>query len=304
MSNEVARTLIVDDDRAMLMILQERVESLGHKTLIASNGQEAWDLIVQSGTNVDIVVIDREMPKMNGLQFVEKIKNNRDLKNIPVIMQTGSDKPEQIKEGIDAGVYYYLTKPIDENILESVLSAAVRESEQQKILSGEMSQHKKSFSLINSCRFFICDLLEAESLTCFVANCFPDPEKVVPGIAELLINSIEHGNLAIGYEEKTWLIKEGTWREEVLRRSLLPEHQGKKVEVIFKNKSDEYSLKIIDSGRGFNWKNYMDVDPSRAMDNHGRGIAQANAISFDKLIYNDAGNEVTAIINSDSDIEW
>jgi AmiR/NasT family two-component response regulator len=60
-------------------------------------------------------------------------------------MQTGFDSTEQIKEGIDAGVYYYLTKPINENILNSVFSSAVRESQQKKLLSGEMSQHKKVF---------------------------------------------------------------------------------------------------------------------------------------------------------------
>lgn len=298
------KTLVVDDDRAMLMMLITQIESLGHQTISASNGDEAWDIITRPEMDVDIVVLDREMPKMNGLEFVAKIKNNKELKNIPVIMQTGSDKAEQVKEGIDAGVYYYLTKPIDENILNSVLSAAVRESNQQKTLSGEMSQHKRSFSLINNCRFYISTLVEAESLACFVANCFPDPARTVSGIAELLINSVEHGNLSITYDEKTWLINEGTWREEVLRRSSLPEHKDKKIEVIFSRKGSKSIIKIIDCGKGFSWKSYLEVDPSRALDNHGRGIAQANAVSFDSIIYNPEGNEVTGIVNDEEILDW
>jgi len=298
------KILVIDDDRAILMVLISQIEHLGYETVSASDGQEAWELITQPDTEVDIVVIDREMPRMNGLEFVEKIKGHKELKNIPVIMQTSLDQPDKIKEGIDAGVYYYLTKPVDVNVLSSVLSAAKRETQQKKILSGELNQHKQSFSLINSCRFFITTLTEAESLACFVANCFPDPERAVSGIAELLINAIEHGNLGVSYEEKTWLIKEGTWREEVLRRSSLPEHKDKKVEVVFRKKEHEFIIKITDCGVGFEWANYLKIDPSRAMDNHGRGIAQANAMSFDSITYNREGNEVTAMVNDECELEW
>jgi two-component system cell cycle response regulator len=54
-------------------------------------------------------------------------------------MQTGSDSPDQIKEGIDAGVFYYLTKPIAEEVLRSVVSSAVKESKQKKLLRAELS---------------------------------------------------------------------------------------------------------------------------------------------------------------------
>jgi hypothetical protein len=84
----------------------------------------------------------------------------------------------------------------------------------------------------------------------------------------------------------------------------LPEHMGKNVEVLFRKKEEGFSIKIIDSGNGFEWKNYLHVDPSRALDSHGRGIAQANYISFDRLAYNDMGNEVTCFVNKEETLEW
>jgi two-component system cell cycle response regulator len=57
-------------------------------------------------------------------------------------------------------------------------------------------------------------------------------------------------------------------------------------------------------GPGFDWKKYMVIEPSRAKDNHGRGIAQARAMSFDRLSYNDTGNQVVGFVSKTSQIEW
>jgi len=67
--------------------------------------------------------------------------------------------------------------------------------------------------------------------------------------------------------------------------------------VIFEKKKNTYYLQITDQGKGFNWKSFMEFDPSRASDNHGRGIAMANMIAFDRLVYNEAGNQVTAVMD-------
>lgn len=302
--SSVINTLAVDDDRSMRMMLQTQLEDLGHNVSTAEDGKTAWEELRKNGSNIDLVVIDREMPGMNGLEVVSLMKNDPVLKNIPVIMQTGSDKAEQIREGIDAGVYYYLTKPIDEDILASVISAAVRNVNQQKLLNKELKHHKSSFNLITQCKFVLRTVPEAEDLACFLANCYPNPEKVVTGIAELLINSVEHGNLSVGFDEKTWLLKNGTWRDEVIKRVDYPENKEKYVEAVYKRQQDGFYLKIKDCGGGFDWRKFIKVDPSRAQENHGRGIAQAYSMSFDKISYNDLGNEVVAFVNNESDIDW
>jgi anti-sigma regulatory factor (Ser/Thr protein kinase) len=148
--------------------------------------------------------------------------------------------------------------------------------------------------LKGSCR----TLEEAESLSSFLANCFPDSDRALTGISELLVNGVEHGNLGISYDDKTRLMDENIWREEVERRLQLPEYADKKLTVIFEKKDDTYYLQVTDQGDGFNWKSFLEFDPSRASHNHGRGIAMANMIAFDRLVYNEKGNQVTAIMRA------
>lgn len=296
------KLLVADDDRTTRMLLQAKLEDLGYHVTPAKNGAQAWDFIQE--TSFDIILLDREMPKLSGLDVVAKLKEDPILKKIPVIMQTGADQPEQIKEGIDAGVYYYLTKPFDNSVLESVLTAATREINQKNALNSELRQHKKSFNLITNCKFTCNTLTDAESLACFLANCFPSPDTVVSGLAALLINAHEHGNLGIGYETKTKLMKQGNWRQEVEKREHLPENQDKKISIEFKREPTGLFLIIEDQGDGFNWPKYLAIDPSRAQDNHGRGIAQANIISFDNITYNEKGNQVTAFVSQEDELDW
>ena len=224
-------------------------------------------------------------------------------------MQTAADKPEEISEGIKAGVFYYLTKPIERSMLLSIVSSAIKEIQQRRVLEAEMRRHRMSFGLVEVLKSSCRTLEEAESISSFLANCFPDAERALTGISELLFNAVEHGNLSIDYDEKTTLMDSNSWREEVEKRLQLPEFASKKVTVIFERKDETYYLQVTDQGKGFNWKSFMQFDPSRASHNHGRGIAMANIIAFDRLLYNDAGNQVTAVMKKqaptkDTDDYW
>jgi len=238
------------------------------------------------------------------MQVVARLKESRDLPWLPIIMQTTEKRPEEMREGIEAGVFYYLTKPVDLELLKSVVAAAVSEAQQHSRLLRELSNQRGNFQLIEMCKFHLSTLEEADMLSGFLANLFPVPEKVVSGLWELLCNAVEHGNLGIGYAEKTGLLNKGTWRDEVIRRAELPENNGKRVEVVFNRTPEGCGVTITDQGAGFPWRNFLHIDPSRSTDNHGRGIAQANLVSFDKLTYNPAGNEVTASVNNRKELEW
>lgn len=83
-----------------------------------------------------------------------------------------------------------------------------------------------------------------------------------------------------------------------------PEYKDRFVEAVVTHKENGTYVVITDQGAGFNWRRYMMIEPSRAKDNHGRGIAQANAISFDKLTYNEQGNQAIGFVSKTKDIEW
>ena len=296
--------LVVEDDRIERMFMEEQIKSLGHGMVAAENGQQALEILWSQQGRVDVILMDKMMPVLDGLSAVGRIKDEPELRNIPIIMITGASSSRDIQEGIDAGVFYYLTKPVNEDVLKSVLSAAMREATQNRILNDELMKHKSSFNLIETCKFTFNKIEEAESLSAFMAHCFPDPHRVLPGLAEIMINAVEHGTYDIGYEHKSDLIETGTLRAEIKRRQTLPEYQNRKVEAVITHKDNGVYAVITDQGNGFNWKRYMTIEPARAKDNHGRGIAQANALSFDKLTFNEKGNQAIAYVSKTPQIQW
>jgi two-component system cell cycle response regulator len=308
MNSHATTILAVDDDRTTLMMLEAQLRQHGHHVITASGGEEALKLAQLHAASLDAIVLDRLMPGIDGLTVVRQLKQDAQLRWIPVVMQTGSDSPEQVREGIDAGVFYYLTKPVQEGMLRSVVAAALRERMQSRVLTDQQSRDKLAFGLIETARLHCRTLEEAESLAVFLAYSFPDPSRVVTGLAELLVNAIEHGNLGVGYTEKTRLLGEGSWRSEINRRLQLAPYQQRKVEVLLQLKPEAVYVQITDEGEGFDWKDYLVIDPSRAMDNHGRGIAQANSQSFDALRYNVRGNQAVAVVYRDKQhtqaLEW
>ncbi len=289
--------LAVDDNPTVLHFLASTLEKEGYSIVKATNGIEAMTAIASHPEEFDAILLDRMMPEMDGMEVTRKILADKELKHIPIIMQTSADHPEQISEGIQAGVFYYLTKPIERTTLLSIVSSAVKEIKQRKQLKAQMQRHRMSFGLIRELTGRCKTLEEAENLSSFIANCFPDSDRALTGISELLINAVEHGNLDISYDHKTKLLQENNWREEVTRRLQLPEFANRDVIVTFKKEQKAYYLQITDQGNGFNWKTFLQFDPSRASHNHGRGVAMANMLAFDQLRYNEKGNQVVAVMH-------
>jgi anti-sigma regulatory factor (Ser/Thr protein kinase) len=120
-------------------------------------------------------------------------------------------------------------------------------------------------------------------------------ERLAIGLIELFLNAVEHGNLGIGYKEKSVLNLNGTWDVEIERRMALPENASKVVEVEFQRVQKEIRFRIRDQGQGFDWESYLQFSPERAFDSHGRGIALARNLSFSRLEYQGSGNEVIAV---------
>lgn len=303
-SDPPRRILAVDDDRMALMLLVEELTGLGYEVRAATDGSEALAALSASPEGIDVVVLDKVMPRMDGIAVVRQLKGDPELRHIPVVMLTGDDDPKEVREGIDVGVFHYLTKPADPALMKSVLSSALREAAQGRLLRSELLSQRQGFGLIETCKFRFRTLEEAWDLASFLAVCFPDPERVLSGLAELLVNAVEHGNLEIGFDGKSQLIKDGTWREEVERRLALPEYKARTIEVVFTRKDKGVCVIITDQGKGFNWREYLSIDPARGSDSHGRGIAQAVTRSFDKLVFNAAGNQVVGYVSLESDIDW
>ncbi|MBI1274329.1 MAG: response regulator [Alphaproteobacteria bacterium] len=298
--------LVVDDDRVTMAILSRMLEKFGYSVRSAGTGEEALKALRHDVMEIDAVILDREMPGMTGIKVMEVLRSDPQMTAIPVIMHTSAGSPEQIQQGIDAGVFYYLAKPADEKLLKSIITSALRERQQRRVLLGEIGRHDAALKSMRSCQMAVKSLKDAEDAACFLAACFPHPARVANGLLELLTNAVEHGNLGITYEEKEQLLINNHWQKEIRRRLAMPEHADKEVDVIYQHKPDMWLVQITDRGTGFDWRRYWQIDPARATASHGRGIARARLTAFDRLAYNTAGNQVTAIIQASpaETLEW
>ncbi len=288
--------IAVDDSLPIRKILKKFLEPAGFSVETAEDGERGWELLVKNPGKYSTVLLDREMPKMNGMEVLARIKEHEELQTIPVIMQTSLDAKKEIMEGLEAGAYYYLTKPYTEESLLSIVKTAVADHTKYRSLREETRKTVSSVPTEKSNRYAFRTLDEADMLATLMSRMCPEPEKVVTGLFELLINAIEHGNLGIDYEEKSALIDAGQWEIEVNRRLLQREYLSKAAHLEYEFINDEIHFRIRDEGNGFDWEKYLEISPERAFDTHGRGIAMARKFSFDSLQYLNNGKELLAVV--------
>ncbi len=106
------RILIVDDEPHIRRILRYLLEQQGYTVEEAGNGQEAIDLLEQ-GINPDLMLLDLMMPRMDGFQVCERVRQNPATAQLPVIMVTAKGEVSDRIRGLQGGANDYLTKPYD-----------------------------------------------------------------------------------------------------------------------------------------------------------------------------------------------
>lgn len=137
------RILVVDDHEDNIELLRARLEARGYEVFGANDGQAALDQVEHICP--DLILLDVMMPKMDGMEVVRRLKSNKSLPFIPVIMQTALDSTENKVEGLDAGADDYITKPINFAELEARVNSLLR----IKTLQSDLAQSKKDLSDLN-----------------------------------------------------------------------------------------------------------------------------------------------------------
>jgi len=297
MSKQAIELLVVDDEEFNRDILQELLSNLGYDVTLAVDGEEAWKILNSEQHHFSSILLDRMMPRLDGMGLLARIKADKRFANLPVIFQTAIDHPADIAEGIKAGAFYYLVKPVNKDVLFAIVQSAVSAFRLSDKLSHMADQGSSNLSnLMQRGEFQLRTLNEARTLANALSNYYPQPQRVFLGISELLINAVEHGNLGISYQEKSQLLQEGRWEDEIERLLSLPEFAEKKVRVQLEHVSHEIRLTISDCGAGFDSLEYMEMSPERAFDPNGRGIALSKMTSFDTLEYKGKGNQLLAVV--------
>ena len=287
------KILVVDDSEQNLDIIADFLEDGPYTLKMAMNGAQALPML-ESG-NYDLLILDRMMPVMDGMALLQRMQADERFQGIPVIMQTAAASPEQIREGINAGCYYYLTKPYKLDALVGIVNSALSDLREERLRRDTLT-HSPHIPITDTAQYSFNTIEEARRLAILLAMQCPDTNMVAMGLTELLLNAVEHGNLGITYAEKTRLKLDEQWEAEIVRRLMLPENHAKKATINFTRHPHEIIFTITDQGQGFDWGKYLEFDPERAFDPNGRGITMAKNLSFHTLDYRGNGNQVIATV--------
>lgn len=145
----MAAVLIVEDSHSQALSLRHVLERHGYSVSVASTGLEAIALI--NNKKPDIILSDIAMPEMDGFKLCRFLKDDKNLRDIPVILITELKDPKDIFRGIEAGADHYVIKPYDEGHLvsriESALGTVLSDRSTQKEEVLEITYSGEKFSI-------------------------------------------------------------------------------------------------------------------------------------------------------------
>ena len=295
--NETKVLLVVGDSPSRADLTDCLYNAPGIRLHTVNDADEAMLALQDSSDRFDLLILDSQMHEPASKGMLERIKGDRRLTTTPIVLLTPAQPTAaQLREGAATGAFHFLVMPANHDAILAVVHAALVKSSFRNFLRQQMGAHSERPELLNNCEFSIRTLEEAGELAALIAQACPNADAALFGISELLVNGVEHGNLGLTYEEKSRLTMNDRWKSEIDRRCALPDNLTKRVRLSFQRTEDRITLRISDDGQGFAWRKYLELEPQRASDPNGRGIALARLLSFSSLHYEGCGNVAVATI--------
>ena len=115
------RALVVDDSRAVRIIITKMLREIGMEVLEAGNGLEALEQIKRN-PDVELLLVDWNMPVMNGMEFIQAVRAQRAYDAMRILMVTSEAESAQVTRALAAGANEYLMKPFNKDILVAKLN--------------------------------------------------------------------------------------------------------------------------------------------------------------------------------------
>jgi anti-sigma regulatory factor (Ser/Thr protein kinase)/CheY-like chemotaxis protein len=288
--------LVINDSLAGKEVICQTLLDHGYCLKTAETADEALRYLEEEPEHFSALLAGIELLDKPEGSTLNRIQESTNLKTLPFIWKVQNEQPAN-QAAPNNGHEYIIQDDSDTHLL-SVVHDAAHDAEHCRQLQKHQLDRERIANMIRSARYQFQTIQEAQILAKHLASAYSSPERILIGLSELLMNAVEHGNLAINYDLKSDLNAQGKWLNEVERRLNLPENKDKFVTTTFERYEDRIEITIEDEGDGFDWKKYKKTDPSRLLDSHGRGILMAQTLSFDELLYSDKGNKVTCIIKT------
>lgn len=151
MADVTGHLLIVDDNKVNRLLLSRSVELLGHRASVAENGKVAMERLASE--TFDLLLLDIEMPEMDGFEVLEEIKSNAELRDLPVIVTSSVEGLDNIVRCIALGAEDYLPKPVNKTLLKARVSSCLEKKrlrDEQKELLRRFAASEVAEDLQNS----------------------------------------------------------------------------------------------------------------------------------------------------------
>ena len=115
------KAMIIDDSRAMRRILGQTIRELGFEVSEASNGRDALAKLDNMGPPVRLMLVDWNMPEMNGLEFITQLRQDERFQGSLIVMVTTETAVDQMVNALEAGANEYVMKPFTKEIIQDKL---------------------------------------------------------------------------------------------------------------------------------------------------------------------------------------
>lgn len=118
------RVMSVDDSKATRLYIKGAIDILGFDFLEAADGKEGLELLEKENGNVDLILLDWNMPVMDGMEMLKRLQANDLFSNIPITVVTTEHERDKIIEAIDKGAKNYLIKPFShEDLIGKIMES-------------------------------------------------------------------------------------------------------------------------------------------------------------------------------------
>lgn len=287
--------LVVEDDDAVRDVIVRQIErKVNYRVSSTANAMEALELLKSDPP--DVALIDIRLPDMSGIELLQRMKRVRP--EVRSIMMSGLADMQDTIKALRCGAVDFFQKPLKiEDVIVSIENAmeALKNGRAGKSVQSFLAEELKTYAIPNDVA--LIPQLTAE-LSRALENepgfCPDEVEGIRTSIHEMLLNAIEHGNLAITYEDKTKLMQSvHGLRREMEARALDPRYRDRRVTIFYENTPKAFLIRIADEGEGFDHSALPDPTQMGEIP-HGRGIL-ISRVFMDEVRYNETGNEVTLV---------
>ena len=295
------RLLLINAGGAPQGKLGAQLMGLGYEACYLSGDVAELDELGHHAMACKAIILDWRHDAPKDARFAEALAVKAGLLGLPVLTLIAVNRGEDARLASEAGLATILSTPCRLADLKTTLDEILR-----RPAPTEREGHfglSRATALLESCKFRFQTPEDIERLVPVVAALFPNPERSAPGLAELMMNAVEHGNLEIGHERKAEWIASGIYRSELMKRLRTPPFSSRWAELIVNRREDGLMIVIMDEGCGFCWQNVISDearDGQAVAEPCGNGLAKAQRESFDDLRFNPIGNQVTAFVATGS----